>query len=151
MDKCELNIIKPKLRILIFIKIKYIYSLNHYATSAVQKGYVDFMEGFFHHITATDPSPLDFFSWKCYAESPEEVSLHANYARTYLAQYGLRKTQSVISEFNRVSTVTGAYLDRKYPSELARAMIIAQKMVLICSAEWVSSALNATRTNSNNP
>ena len=31
------------------------------------------------------------------------------------------------------------------------SMIIAQKMALICFAEWVSSVLNATRTNNNNP
>lgn len=103
------------------------YSLNHYGATDEEKAYVDFMDGFLEYITSTDPSPLDFFSWKCYAESAEEVSLHANYARSYLGQYGLRKTQSVISEFNLRDTAGGAYLERKYPSELARAMIIAEK------------------------
>ena len=103
------------------------FSLNHYDGTPEQKSYIDFMEGFFEYITRTRPTPLDFFSWKCYAESPEEISLHANYARSYLGQYGLRKTQSIISEFNLLGTDTGYYLDRKYPAALARAMIIASK------------------------
>ena len=103
------------------------FSLNHYNSSAEEKSYIDFMEGFFEYITRVKESPLDFFSWKCYAESPEEISLHANYARSYLGQYGLRKTQSVISEFNLAGTDKGEYLERKYPASLARAMIIAQK------------------------
>ena len=103
------------------------YSLNHYDGSKEQKAYIDFMEGFFSYIKREKPAPLDFFSWKCYAESPEEVSLHANYAKSYLGQYGLKKTQSVISEFNLEGTDKDSYLERKYPSSLARAMIIAQK------------------------
>ena len=103
------------------------FSLNHYDGTPEQKGYVDFLEGFFEYITRVKQAPLDFFSWKCYAESPEEISLHANYARSYLGQYGLRKTQSIISEFNLLGTNTGYYLDRKYPAALARALIIAEK------------------------
>lgn len=103
------------------------FSLNHYNGTPEQKRYVDFMEGFLDHITRDDPTPLDFFSWKCYAESPEEISLHANYARAYLNQAGLRKTQSIVSEFNLLGTDTGYYLDRKYPAALARSLIIAQK------------------------
>ena len=103
------------------------FSLNHYDGTPEQKSYIDFMEGFFEYITKVKRAPLDFFSWKCYAESPEEISLHANYAKSYLNQYGLRKTQSVISEFNLLGTDKGAYLERKYPASLARAMIIAAK------------------------
>ena len=103
------------------------FSLNHYNGTPEQKSYIDFMEGFFEHITRVNAAPLDFFSWKCYAESPEEIILHANYAKSYLGQYGLRKTQSIISEFNLLDTEKGAYLDRKFPAALARAMIIAAK------------------------
>lgn len=103
------------------------YSLNHYNGSERQKSYVDFLDGFLHYITGVEAAPLDFFSWKCYAESPEEISLHANYAKSYLGQYGLKKAQSIITEFNLLGTEKGDYLDRKYPSALARAMIIAQK------------------------
>ena len=103
------------------------FSLNHYDGTPEQKAYIDFMEGFFEYISKVRKSPLDFFSWKCYAESPEEISLHANYARSYLGQYGFKKAQSIISEFNLLGTDAGSYLDRKYPAALARAMIIAEK------------------------
>lgn len=102
-------------------------SLNHYDATPEVKSYVSFMEGFFEYITRSDPAPLDFFSWKCYAESPEEVSLHANYARSYLGQYGLRKAQSIVTEFNLLGTDKGAHLERQYPATLARTLIIAQK------------------------
>ena len=103
------------------------FSLNHYDGTPEEKSYVDFLDGFLEYVTRTSPAPLDFFSWKCYAESPEEISLHANYAKSYLGQYGLRKTQSIITEFNLRGTEKGAYLERQYPAALARAMIIAQK------------------------
>lgn len=103
------------------------FSLNHYNGTPEQKRYVDFMEGFLEYVAKTKRAPLDFFSWKCYAESPEEISLHANYARSYLGQYGFKKAQSIITEFNLLGTENGAFLERKYPSSLARAMIIAQK------------------------
>jgi len=103
------------------------FSLNHYDGTPEQKSYITFMEGFFEYITKVKRTPLDFFSWKCYAESPEEISLHANYARSYLGQYGFKKTQSIISEFNLLGTDTGAYLERQYPAALARAIIIAEK------------------------
>ncbi|MBQ7390970.1 MAG: hypothetical protein IJW02_07710 [Clostridia bacterium] len=103
------------------------FSLNHYNGTPEEKSYIDFLENFLTYITRENKAPLDFFSWKCYAESPEEISLHANYAKSYLGQYGLKKTQSVISEFNLKDTEKGAFLERKYPSAFARAMIIAQK------------------------
>ena len=102
-------------------------SLNHYDASPEVKSYIDFMDGFFEYIKNVKPAPLDFFSWKCYAESPEEVSLHSNYARSVLTQYGFRKAQSIVTEFNLLGTDKGAYLERQYPAELARALIIAQK------------------------
>ena len=122
----HLKEVYPKLRVGAYSSGGF-FSLNHYGASEEQKRYVDFMEGFFDHITRDDPAPLDFFSWKCYAESPEEITLHANYARSYLGQCGLRKAQSIISEFNLLGTEMGDYLDRKYPAALARALIIAQK------------------------
>ena len=103
------------------------FSLNHYDGTPEQKAYVTFMEGFLEYLSNGKRAPLDFFSWKCYAESPEEISLHSNYAKNYLTQYGFKKTQSIITEFNLLGTDKGSYLERKYPSTLARAMIIAQK------------------------
>lgn len=103
------------------------YSLNHYGMSDEVKSYVEFLDNFLAYISKVKKAPLDFLSWKCYAETPEEIALHSNYARSYLAQYNFRKAQSIISEFNLKGTDTGLYLERKYPSDLARSLIIAAK------------------------
>ena len=103
-------------------------SLNHYDSTDKEKNYLTFVDNFLTHVAKKSKAPLDFFSWKCYADSPEEVSLHANYARSYLGQYGFRKTQSVISEFNLADTKPSmSYFERSYPARLARALITAQK------------------------
>ena len=116
----------PKLRVGAYSSGGF-FSMNHYNGTPEQKKYVDFLEGFIDYISRDNPTPLDFLSWKCYAESPEEITLHANYARSYLTQAGFRKAQSIISEFNLLGTDTGYYLERKYPAALARALIIAEK------------------------
>ena len=116
----------PKLRVGAYSSGGF-FSMNHYNGTPEQKKYVDFLEGFIDYISCDNPTPLDFLSWKCYAESPEEITLHANYARSYLVQAGFRKAQSIISEFNLLGTDTGYYLERKYPAALARALIIAEK------------------------
>jgi len=104
------------------------FSMNHYDASPEEKSYLDFLDGFLEYISRKNKSPLDFFTWKCYAESPEEVSLHGNYARSYLGQYGLKKAQSIITEFNlRQSDKSPSHLDKTYPARLARSLIIAQK------------------------
>lgn len=103
------------------------FSLNHYNSTPRDKSYIAFVDSFLLNVSK-NKVPLDFFTWKCYAESPEEVSLHSNYARSYLGQYGLRKTQSIISEFNLADTAPDrSYLQRNYPARLAKSLIIAQK------------------------
>lgn len=104
------------------------FSLNHYDSTPIEKNYISFMDKFLFYVTKKHKAPLDFFSWKCYADSPEEVILHSNYARSYLGQYGLKKTQSIVSEFNLADTLKNkSYLERSYPARLARSMITAQK------------------------
>lgn len=105
------------------------FSLNHFNADEVQRSYVAFMQKFFSLLTRKgENTPLDFFSWQCYAETPEELSLHANYAKALLSQFGLRRTQSIVSEFNLASARQGmAHLSREYPSELCASLIIAQK------------------------
>ncbi len=105
------------------------YSLNHPLSSDEEKGRVDFLEGFLRYVSAKETAaPLDFFTWKCIADSPEELSLHANYARSYLSQFGFNKAESIVSEFNLVESKNAeAKLSRSYPSSLASSLIIAEK------------------------
>ena len=103
------------------------HSLNHYDPTDDERGYVDFLEGFLSYITSPETeSPLDFFTWSCSAETPEELSLHMNYARNDLNQHGLRRTQSIVSDFSIDPTRAG-YRDRAYPALLVSSLILAQK------------------------
>ncbi len=103
------------------------HSLNHYDATDTERGYIDFLEGFLSYITARETeAPLDFFTWSCSAETPEELSLHLSYARNYLNQYGLRKTQSVISDFS-IAQSSASYRDKAYPALLISSLILAQK------------------------
>lgn len=105
------------------------FSLNHFSANGVEREYIDFLEKFLGYVTARDTEcPLDFFSWECHADSPEELALHARYATSYLAQYRLKRTESIISSF-RIATApaTEQYARREYPSELAASLVIAEK------------------------
>lgn len=104
------------------------FSLNHYGSSDEEQSYVPFLDDFLAYVTRESRAPLDFLSWKCYAESPEEINLHANYARSYLAQYGLRRAESIITEFNlRDTRDKRSYLEKSYPARLAACLITAEK------------------------
>ena len=70
-------------------------------------------------------APLDFFSWYCYADTPEEVALHAHYARNTLDGAGFKRTASYIVGFNLSRASDGAY--RGYFSDLLASLITAQK------------------------
>ncbi len=103
------------------------HSLNHYDPTDVERQYIDFLEDFLSFITTIgNESPFDFFTWCCSAETPEELSLHMNYARNYLNQYGLKRTQSIISDFS-IDTERATYRDRAYPALLVSSLILAQK------------------------
>lgn len=101
-------------------------SQNHYDATPTERRYITFLEGFLSYVGAKDTSaPLDFFTWKCTAETPEELSLHSNYARNFLAQAGMRRTASIVSEFNLVGADN--YRAREYPARLVASLILAQK------------------------
>ena len=104
-------------------------SLNHVDTSREEQSYVSFLDDFLVYIGKKNThAPLDFLSWSCLAETPEELLLHTNYARSYLNHLGHKRAESIISEFN----IYGAgdklpVTDKYYPSLLASSMITAMK------------------------
>ena len=124
------------------------YSLNRLNATEEMKSYVPFMQQFFSYINATDTAaPLDFFTWSCYTTSPEELAMHAKYARTYLDTAGLRKTRSIICEYNTVDRGgTPPALRESMPSELGATLIMAQKSsadMMMYSSSDVYSRENA--------
>ncbi len=124
------------------------YSLNRLDASEEMKTYVPFMQQFFSYITRPETyAPLDFFTWACYTSSPEELALHARYARTYLDGAGLRRTKSIVCEYNTIDRGgTPPALRDSLPSELGAALIMAQKSpldMLMYSTSDVYSRENA--------
>ncbi len=105
------------------------YALNRLDTSEEMKSYVSFIQQFFAYITAENTAaPLDFFTWCCYTSSPEELNMHAKYARSYLDLAGLRRTKSIICEYNTVDRgEKPPALKDDTPSELGAALIMTQK------------------------
>lgn len=117
---------------------------------------VPYAREFFSYIT--DPktrAPMDFFSWHCYAEAPEEIALHAKFARELLDGYGLSSCKSFLTEYNTFYSL-GMQPNRKrvYPAELAAGLIAAQKSELdmmmyydmrICDMNGLVSVTDATR------
>ncbi len=105
------------------------YSLNRLDASEEEKSYIPFMQKFFAYVNnELTKAPLDFFSWSCHTQSPDELAMHIKYARGYLDAAGLKKTKSIICDYNslRKGTVPIA-LRPDFPSELCSVLILAQK------------------------
>ena len=106
------------------------YSLNRLDASEEMKKYVPFMQQFFAFVNRNG-CPLDFFTWSCYTSNPEELAMHVKYARTYLDGAGLRRTRSILCEYNTSKKLnTPPALSPEFPSELGASLILAQKSSL---------------------
>ena len=71
--------------------------------------------------------PMDFFSWHCYANRPEEINLFANYVRTLLRKYGYEGIESFLTEYNTMDSLgkVPSTLSH-YGAEFGAGLIIAQ-------------------------
>lgn len=105
------------------------YMLNREDAGEWFKTLVPYMHEFFEYITdEKTKAPMDFFSWHCYAETPEEVSKHAGYARELLEKYNLTDCESILDEFNMYYTFSEyAPLKSGAFTDVAAALILAQK------------------------
>ena len=98
--------------------------LNRLDSTELYKNSPAYVEKFLAYQKAAG-APLDFFSWYCYADTPEEVALHARYARNALDSSGFKRTASHIAGFNMRKAESGPY--RGYLSELSASFITAQR------------------------
>jgi hypothetical protein len=106
------------------------------------------MQKFFAYVASPATSaPLDFFTWSVYTSNPEELAIHAKYARSYLDGAGLKRTKSIICEYNAAEKgSTPTALRPEFPSELGASMILAQKSgvdMMLYSDSDVNSTKNA--------
>ena len=126
-------------------------ALNHFDATEQERGYLQYLDSFLGAISKREEAvPLDFLSWRCITDSPEELSIHSSYAKTYLAQYGYKKAQSIVSEFNLTYVnINRALAMREYPALLASAFTVAQKCgidMMFYSDLYPSSGNNAVLT-----
>ncbi len=118
----------PKIRIGAYGQSGF-YSLNRLDATEEMKTYIPFMQQFFAYINREETkAPLDFFTWTCYTSNPDELAMHIKYARNYLDAAGLKRTKSIISEYNTAKKGgTPTALRADFPSELAASLVLAQK------------------------
>ena len=92
------------------------------------KTIVPVLDGFMEYITAEETkAPLDFFSWHCYAENPEEVGKAARFIRKYLDDHGFGDIESYLTEYNTFDSLhTCPSTLSYYGAELAATLIVAQ-------------------------
>ncbi len=121
------------------------YSLNRLDATEEMKTYIPFMQQFFRFVS-DNSLPLDFFTWTCKTSNPDELAMHIKYARTYLDAAGLKRTKSIISEFNTAKKNALVPAKRQdFPSELCTSLILAQKSsldMMFYSASDVNSREN---------
>ena len=104
-------------------------SLNRIDVGDDARKIFDFTTDFLTYVGKNDTkAPLDFFTWKCYAKTPEELFMHSKYARAYLDAAGHRRAKSIICEFGAATDGrTPPALWDGYPSFFASSLILAQK------------------------
>lgn len=105
------------------------YMMNREDASPWFKTLVPYMNEFFSYITAEKTkAPMDFYSWHCYANDPEEVALHAEYAREMLDRYGIKNCENILNEFNfRYCFSEFSPFHKGCFADIAASMILAQK------------------------
>ncbi len=105
------------------------YALNRLSSTEEQKRYVPYLRAFLRYIASPETSaPLDFFTWYSYPQTPEELALHARYARSILEECGHRRTQSVICGYNTPAFLSDDISDKpSYAAEFASVLFSLQK------------------------
>lgn len=118
------------------------YVLNREKVSEWLKTLVPYMKDFFKYITAEETkAPMDFFSWHCYADTPEEVALHVKYADDILKEYNITNCENILNEFNMYYCFSEyAPLHKGLFTDIGASIILAQKSNLDMLMHYMFSA-----------
>lgn len=98
--------------------------LNRLDAPEIYKDSIAYAENFLAYQKA-EGGTVDFFTWYCFAETPEELALHARYARSVLDGQGFKRAASHVVGFNMDAASGGAY--RGYAADLLASLIVAQR------------------------
>ena len=104
------------------------YAFNRADASPWFKTLVPYLTEFFEYLKKQPKKvPLDFLSWHCYSESPEEVVLHSRYAEEFLQKYGYEEAENILDEYNtRDSLSICPSVIPYYAAEIGATLIAAQ-------------------------
>ena len=104
------------------------YSYNRADASPWFMTLVPFLTDFFEYLKKKPYKvPLDFLSWHCYSENPEEVVLHSHYAEEFLQKYGYAEAENILDEYNtRDSLSICPSTIPYYAAEIGATLIAAQ-------------------------
>ena len=104
------------------------YSYNRADANPWFMTLVPYLTDFFEYLkTKPYKVPLDFLSWHCYSESPEEVVLHSHYAQEFLKKYNYNEAENILDEYNtRDSLSTCPSIIPTYAAEIGATLIAAQ-------------------------
>lgn len=101
------------------------YSFNRLNATEEQKTYVPYLRAFLRYISSPETSaPLDFLTWYCYPTTPEELALHARYARSILEECGHKRARSYLVGYNTHAYLVDGITEKpSYAAELASVII----------------------------
>ena len=101
------------------------YSFNRLNSTEEQKTFVPYLRAFLRYISTPETkAPLDFLTWYCYPTTPEELALHARYARSILEECGHKRVRSYLVGYNTHAYQTDDITEKPYyAAELASAII----------------------------
>ena len=121
------------------------YAQNRLGATEEQKTFVPTMQKFLSYIRERE-APLDFFTWTCFTQNPEELSMHSKYARNYLDSFGFRKTRSIIAEYNTAENYESLIALREgFSAEIVASIIVAQRSpvdMMFYSTSDITSGMN---------
>ena len=105
------------------------YAQNRLGASEEEKTYVPAMQKFLNYIRQNE-APLDFFTWVCHTANPEELLMHAKYARNYLDISGFRRTKSILCSYNTAGGDSLPFQKEGFAAEIVASLITAQRAPL---------------------
>lgn len=83
--------------------------------------------------------PMDFFSWHCYTDNPNELVLRTQAIRELLDRHGFTKTENHLNEWNYLPGNSWAPLERQSPAPARQRYYEA--MAGVPGAAFIASAL----------
>lgn len=88
------------------------YAITRESQTPFYQGFVTYFTDFLSFVRQKK-LPLDFFSWHLYTTDVNEMVAHARYVRRTLDQFGFSQTESIVNEWNYVTSSADRFVRMK--------------------------------------